>query len=422
MQQKTSQRALSIILVLFVSWVVVANFLSSCMPPQPKEEAISPERQKAIRDSLHKVWEYELLKQMSTGTEYHKNKIWRRAIKPFWKVAELDTAKRFPTLYTKLAECYLNLDPPVPDSAEVVYRAGIKVYPDQPHLHRSLAWLLTGKGEVEEAIAEYQKAVELDPEYADDYLRLGNLLIKNDQPEDAIPIFEKRVQMVPDDNESLKVLSQLYGVVGDESARVEALENTLKQDPTNSEIMFNLGQIYFKQNEFAKAVEKFDMYLAIKPDDVYALEFFGNAQQNLGKFQQAIRTYEKIVAIDAQQKKIFCEMATCYKELNKFSIARNYADKALKIDSNYGLAYIVRGEIYEACADACAKGRQLKFDDKLVYELAYKEYQKAKKEPGYAGLASRRMEYVQPSMPTKGDRFMHQGQTKSKLDCHKWIY
>ena len=81
-----------------------------------------------------------------------------------------------------------------------------------------------------------------------------------------------------------------------------------------------------------------------------------------------------------------------------------------------------RDACYEACADACARGRQLKFDDKLVYELAYKEYQKATRDPGYRDLGTRRMEYVRPSIPTKGDRFMHQDQDKSKMDCHKWIY
>jgi tetratricopeptide (TPR) repeat protein len=228
--------------------------------------------------------------------------------------------------------------------------------------------------------------------------------------------------MVPDDKESIEVLSQLYGAVGDEDARIEALENALKQDPSNTENMFNLGQIYFKQNEFGKAEEKFKMYLAIKPDDVYALEFLGNSQQNLGKFREAIATYEKIIAIDPEKKKIFCEMATCYKELGRYSTARIYANKTLRIDSNFGLAYIVLGEIYETCADECAKGRQLKFDDKLIYEKAYLEYQKAKRDPAYADLAVRRMEYVQQSKPTTADRFMHPDQKQSKLDCHKWIY
>ena len=421
--KKTSQGIISFSVVLIFSIFALVNFITSCMPPQNTgKETVSPEREKAIQDSLKQIWERELLINVSTGQEYHKNKIWRSGIKPFWRAIELDTTKRFPSLYRKLADCYLNVEPPVPDSAEIVYRMGLRMYPEDADLHRRLGWILAGKGESEEAIEQYEKAIEYDGEFAEDYLRVAELYIKVDQPENAIPKLETYLELVPENNEVRELIGRLYEVTGQEDAQIDALEKSLVEDPENTEIMFKLGQIYFKRNEFAKSIEKYQMYLLKKPDDLIALEAMGNAQQNVGKYNDAIKTYKRILAINDQKVKIYCEIATCYKELGQYSTARTQVNTAIRIDPNFGLAYIVRGEIYEAAADKCAQGRPLKFDDKLIYEMAYKEYQRAKQDPSWADLASRRMEYVEPSIPTKGDRFMHQDQTKSKLECHKWIY
>ena len=62
------------------------------------------------------------------------------------------------------------------------------------------------------------------------------------------------------------------------------------------------------------------------------------------------------------------------------------------------------------------------FDDKLVYELAYKEYQKATKDLQFKDTATTRMNYIRDFIPKKEDLFFHKGQTKAKKDCYKWIY
>lgn len=422
---KTSGVMFSIAVAFLLMWVAVATMMTGCATTGVEQKPqISPERQKAIQDSLRKVYEFELNKSWSLGFENYKNKMYKDALRHFWRVAELDTIKRFPTLYRYLGDSYIKLQKP--DSAEIVYRIATEKYPDNPFYHRSLGWLLTGKHENDQAIKEYQKAIELDSiPRPDDYRALGNLLVQEDRQEEAIEVYKKLVELEPDNAEAQSVLAQLLQATGQEDEALEAQESALKKDPKNTKLMYSLGEAYFKRSEFQKAVEKFEMYLKYKPEDVFALEYLGNSLQNLGEFRKAIGVYEKILAIQPDNKKAYCEMATCYRELGNFPKARSIVRKALKIDPNYGLAHIVLGEIYEDTADNCINKRAKKivnFDDKLVYEMAYKEYQKATKDIQFADEARKKMSYVQPDIPTKEDRFMHPNQTKARLDCYKWIY
>ena len=425
LMEKSSKVILGVLLAVFALGVSVSALFVGCATTGvPQETKISPERQKAINDSLTKIYEFELNKAWSLGYENYKGNMYKDALPHFWKVVELDTIKKFTSLYRYLGDSYIKLEKP--DSAEIVYKMGADYYPDNSFYHRSLGWLLTGKRENAAAIEEYKKAIELEEEpKADDYRSLGNLLVQEDMIDDAIPVYEKLVALEPSNAEAQGVLAQLIRSTGDMDAYLDAQEKTLANDPENTRLMFSLGESYFKRSEFNKAIEKFSMLLSRSPEDTYALEFLGSSQQNLGKFRDAIGTYEKILALQPDNKKIYCEMATCYKELKNLTKARSLVRKAMNIDPAYGLAHIVLGEIYEVTADECVNKRAKKkvsFDDKLVYELAYKEFEKAAKDIQFADLARKKMNYIQQDIPTSEDRFMHPDQKQARLDCYKWLY
>ncbi|UCE04835.1 MAG: tetratricopeptide repeat protein [bacterium] len=399
-------------------------FIFGCAPTA---QQVSPEvetaRQKAIQDSLRKVYEYELNKAWSTAYEYYKNKTYRSSIKPFWRVVDLDTIDRFKDKYSLLSDAYVKLNNP--DSAQLVLEMGVEEYPDNAHLHRTLAYFLDGRGLTEEAIQEYEKATELDPSQVNDWKALGNLYVKNDQLDEATRAFEKVTELDPKDQDAQRTLSRLYKSSGDADAAIRRMEEVKKLDPNNTENLFQLGREYFNLNDYDNAIVNFEQLLKLKPDDAMAMEYLGNSLQNKGSYRRAINVYNEAIKLQPQNKKIFCEIATCYKELGEFQTGRRYARRALNIDPNYGLAEIVIGEIYEAQAEKCytARGKKLpEFDDKLIYDLAYKQYQKAAKDIQFKDMAERRMNYVKDFRPTREDLFFHKNQTKPKDKCYDWIY
>ncbi len=418
---------LSNVVIFFAVTVLTASVLyfSGCAPtakqvaPPPVDEA----RQKAIADSLFKIYSLELNKAWSTGYEYYKNKTYRSAINPFWKVIEIDTINRFKEKYTYLADSYIKLN--VPDSAQIVLELGVKAYPQNAYLHRTLAYFYDGRGQVEDAIREYEAATNIDPKQVNDWKALGSLYVKKGETDKAIAAYEKVVSLDPKDQDSQRVLSKLYKSTGDASAAIQRMEEVKKLDPKNVENLFNLGREYFNLSDFDNAVANFEQLLQIKSDDVSAMEYLGNALQNKGSYTRAISIYKEIVKLQPNNKKVLTDMATSYKELKQFSTARNYARQALQIDPKYGLAFIVIGEIYEAAAENCytARGKKsAEFDDKLIYDLAYQQYQKAAEDLQFKDYALKRMSYVNELRPTKEDLFFHRGQTKPKDTCYQWIY
>lgn len=381
--------------------------------------------QKAKQDSLQEAYRYELLKAYSTGNEHHKNKNFKDAIPHLWKAARMDTAGEFKSIYRKLGDCYMKLDKA--DSALVVYNKALEKYPENAYYWRTKGWLLQARLENEKAIEAYYHAIEYDDDPPiSDYKNLGRLLVTEDRIDDAIEIYQKIVEITPKDADAQSTLANLISKTGDVEAVIEAKKAALDSRPDDTSLMYDLAKLYYQQSEYDKAIEMFNRLLEIRTEDFDALEFLGNSHQYNGDYRKAIKTYEKALALKPNNARIMTEMAACYKELGQFRKAMYTVNQALNMDSKYGMAYIVKGEIYSAVADNCIASREKKvstYDDKLVYQLAYDQYKKAANvDPTVSNIAEKRMQLLEPEIPTKEDKFLHPDKDKAELDCYQWLY
>lgn len=76
--------------------------------------------------------------------------------------------------------------------AIALYRRSIAVYPTA-EAHTFLGWAYSLMGRYEEAIAECEKAIDLDPDFGNPYNDIGAYLIEMGQYEEAIPWLEQAI-------------------------------------------------------------------------------------------------------------------------------------------------------------------------------------------------------------------------------------
>ena len=74
------------------------------------------------------------------------------------------------------------------DEAVAHYRRALEINPDNAGVHYNLAVVLAGRGEVDEAVAHYEKALEINPNYMEAHHNLGAVLFGRGQVEEAVCI------------------------------------------------------------------------------------------------------------------------------------------------------------------------------------------------------------------------------------------
>ena len=72
-----------------------------------------------------------------------------------------------------------------------------RLAPESPGAHHNLGLALKAKGQVDEAIACFRKAIELDPKFAFAHVNLGIALKDKGQMDEAIACYREAIELDP---------------------------------------------------------------------------------------------------------------------------------------------------------------------------------------------------------------------------------
>lgn len=130
--------------------------------------------------------------------------------------------------------------------------------------HLQMAKMLEQKGRLESAIAEIQKAIELDPGSAEATLELGELFCRAGRNKAALDITESlRVTSRLDKSRLLLISGWAKRQMGELDAAEKLLLEATTLDPKSTRALFELGNIYRSRQEIDKAMKSYHKALTV---------------------------------------------------------------------------------------------------------------------------------------------------------------
>jgi len=354
--------------------------------------------------------------------EYYSHKNYKDAIPFYWRAIKNDKELRYKGMYNQLGQSYIEIEDS--DSAQMVYEMGAEKVPDDIYIHERLEWIYEAKSEFDKAIVETEKVLELGGDKQLYLTKLKDLYIWNNQIQEAINVYDKLIELEPDSKELQDQKTNLIKLSG--GSVIEEYKKLHEKYPNDRKYIEALMIEYHRENDNVNIISMADKLLALEPENISALDMKSDAYTNLQKWKDRINVLNRKLEINSDNPQALCNIAESYNFLKDYETARNYATKAIRIDENYGMAYVRIGEAYEFCVEDVVVKRggfsKIRFDDKLIYELAYEQYSKASNYPDVSGIASRKMNAIKSFLPTKEDKFMNPDQTKANNPVYQWIY
>jgi protein O-mannosyl-transferase len=131
------------------------------------------------------------------------------------------------------------------DEAMAQYEKGLEINPNQAAGHYDLGVVFYQKRQLAEAIAQYQKAIEINPIFAGARLNLGNALLQNGQLGEAIEQYQMAIKIDPRSPEAHGNLGVAFMQKGQLDDAIIQFQEALRLNP-------NLGYV---QAGLAKALE-----------------------------------------------------------------------------------------------------------------------------------------------------------------------
>jgi tetratricopeptide (TPR) repeat protein len=178
------------------------------------------------------------------------------------------------------------------------------------------------KNELDEALENYNKALELAPEYGPIYFGIGQIQVNRKQYDEAIVNLEKAVKLSPDAakvkqffaNALFNAAKEKQGLNMDKKAsdyllKVFAIEGIDTMDPPlYREALYHLGNSYARQKDMANSTVYFEKLLAVPGiESADAKLLFQTAYRaglnyyQVQQFKKAAALFEKVIAVPGAQ-------------------------------------------------------------------------------------------------------------------------
>jgi Flp pilus assembly protein TadD len=234
--------------------------------------------------------------------------------------------------------------------------------------HNDLGIVLLLKGNVDEAIAQFQQALQITPGSAGSYNNLGNALLQKGNVDEAITIYQKALQIKPDNAEALNYLGNALLQKGSVDEAIARFRQALQIKPDGLDAHNSLGDALLQKGSVDEAIAQFRQALQIKPDGLDAHNNLGDALLQKGSVDEAIAQFQQALQIKPDDATAYNNLGSALLQKGNGDEAITHYQKALQIKSDYAEAHnnlgnvlLQRGNVDEAITHY-QKALQIKSD------------------------------------------------------------
>jgi Flp pilus assembly protein TadD len=199
---------------------------------------------------------------------------------------------------------------------ETLWLRTLRLNPNAWMAHNNLGFDLFHKeGLVDEGIAHFKKALEINPAAAPAHYNLGDAFREKGQMDVAITHYRKALEIKPDMAEAHFNLGVSFFQLGRLDEAILHYQEVLKIKPEYAEAHMNLGICLSQKGRLDEAIPHFQKALEIEPDNASAQYNLGSGYFLLGRMDKAIFHYQKSLEIQpnqmAVQNQLAWLLATC---------------------------------------------------------------------------------------------------------------
>lgn len=153
------------------------------------------------------------------------------------------------------------------------------------------------KGNLDDAITEWKKAVEIDPKFIKAHNYLARSYYTKERFDDALSEYKKIVELAPADATAQVSIGFVCRIKGMYDDAIDACNKALQINPQLAEAYYCLGLSYVQKKMYTEAIDAYKKALEINPN--YADTYFGLgvAYDGIGRAEeskQAFDTFDKI--------------------------------------------------------------------------------------------------------------------------------
>ncbi len=248
------------------------------------------------------------------------------------------------------------------ESAERMCRSALLEFPQDPNLMCLSGRALIMLGKYAEAEERINTAITMFPEFSRPHVVRGELRLIQGRHDQAVDEFQRAVELGDSDPTTQIKLSRALTLKGDQVAAKVAVEHSLRLDPTRRKLAEA-----FEMEKTGKQKEAEEIYRDIlkhDPENVDALRLLAGLATSQNKHRDAEILLKRALELTPDYGKAMADLVVNQVEQEKIDNALQYAARLTRIAGDNPDSYLLQGNAYSAAG---------RYDDAInAYQTALK--------------------------------------------------
>jgi len=206
------------------------------------------------------------------------------------------------------------------------------------------------KGRLAQAIADFNKAIELKPNHAPAYHNRGNAYYGMGNRAQALADYSKVIQITRGVTGSRYVASYAARAaacieLGDYDQAIADFTEAIKMAPHVAKYFLGRGTAYAKRGEHLLAIADYDEAVRLKADYSGAYVNRGESYSRLGRYDRAVADFSMAIKLNPDFGAAYYQRARAYKALGRRDLAAQDLAKAAELSARRAGARTATGGV-----------------------------------------------------------------------------
>ena len=186
-------------------------------------------------------------------------------------------------------------------------------------------------GDLDEALTQFQKVVELQPDLAEAHQALAMIYAQQGAYQESLAEADRVLELQPEDSLALKIKLEAYRGLGDHEKQEELLDSLIGTgpDPDLAPVIFNLGVAKVQAGDLAGGAVRFQQAKDADPDLLAAYSALSRVYYDMGQLEESIEQAKQYVEKDPNNGEVLGVLYLAYDQLGMAAEAAE-AFEALK--------------------------------------------------------------------------------------------
>ncbi len=219
--------------------------------------------------------------------------------------------------------------------SEILFSHDLEVTENNYLAHNNLGDALFAKGQTDDAISQYQKAIRLKPYYAKVHNNLGSALAKNGRIDDAISQYEEAIRLKPDDANAHNNLGIAFTKQGRTDDAISQFQVAIRLNPDNPKMRDNLGFTVAQKSRIDEVISQYEEAIRLKPNDAETRNNLGIALGNNGRIDDAISQFQETIRLKPDYVRAYYNLGVALARKGRIAAAIRQFQEAIRLQPDY---------------------------------------------------------------------------------------